>query len=178
MRPTLAEGTRVPPTATLDACEQCIMWTRSYYAAAVPLCPPVGARITRRSLFGPLTAWPTHSLTAECKHSLGGVNSSRPHTTPHLWPPTDLCAWCSHGSRASTFRSRWPLRRSSSTLAQLRCRGCRGRRWRGSPRHLLLRSPRQAARPWRFRWSCRALRPTPCRAWRRGTREGRGRGSS
>jgi len=71
------------------------MWTRSQSAArGAPLSDMVC-----------LTPWLTHhsavsrrtshrgqrTLSAECKHSLGGVGVSQPLTTPHLWPPTDLC---------------------------------------------------------------------------------------
>ena len=69
-----------------------IMWTRSYYAVAVPLCPPVGSCITRQSRFGPATARPTHSLTTECKHSLGGVDYSRPtHDTASVAANGPVC---------------------------------------------------------------------------------------
>ena len=105
----------MPPTATLDACEQCIMWTRSYYAAAVPLCPPVGARITRQSLFGP-----AHRVANALSH--GGVQAltrwsellPTAHDTASVAANGPVCMVFSRVESFSISGSRWPLWRSPS----------------------------------------------------------------
>jgi len=95
-RPTLVEGTRVPPTATRIACEQCIHVDPQPECSA--RCPLVGHGVSHAVAHASLGSLSSdkpprgqRTLSAECKHSLGGVGVSQPLTTPHLWPPTDLC---------------------------------------------------------------------------------------